>query len=108
MFGCSFSLVAYFFYFGMIKSKKVKINIFNKSLSRIPLKSYAFLGLLGMFLFSFDYIRLNGIASEKGNSNISLLGSFSSLFMPILLVLGLYLNALKLKTKESFPYRVYY
>ncbi|EKC57003.1 membrane protein, partial [human gut metagenome] len=62
--------------------------IFNKSLSRIPLKSYALLGLLGMFLFSFDYIRLNGIASGKGNSNISLLGSFSSLFMPILLVLG--------------------
>lgn len=91
-----------FFYFGMIKSKKVKINIFNKSLSRIPLKSYALLGLLGMFLFSFDYIRLNGIASGKGNSNISLLGSFSSLFMPILLVLGLYLNALKIKNKGMF------
>lgn len=90
------------FYWGLSKSKKVAITIFDGTLSQISIKKYCILGVSGMLLFSFDYLRLNGLASAKGDSNISLFGSLGSLFVPILIVLGLYLNARSIKLKGKF------
>nr|WP_302230000.1 hypothetical protein [uncultured Prevotella sp.] len=90
------------FYCGSSKSKKVATSIFNGTVSKFSIKKYCILGVLGTFLYSFDYLRLNGIATAKGDSNISLLGSLGSLFVPITLVLGLYLNARSIKLKGKF------
>lgn len=92
------------FYWGLSKSKKVVITIFEGALSQISIKKYCILGVSGMILYSFDYLRLNGIASAKGESNISLFGSLGSLFVPILIVLGLYLNAQTIKLKGKFNF----
>ena len=92
------------FYWGLSKSKKVAITIFDGTLSQISIKKYCILGVSGMLLFSFDYLRLNGVASAKGDSNISLFGSLGSLFVPILIVLGLYLNARSIKLKGKFNF----
>mgnify|MGYP007025932070 FL=1 len=92
------------FYWGLSKSKKVAITIFDGTLSQISIKKYCILGVSGMLLFSFDYLRLNGLASAKGDSNISLFGSLGSLFVPILIVLGLYLNARSIKLKGKFNF----
>ena len=61
------------FYWGLSKSKKVVITIFEGALSQISIKKYCILGVSGMILYSFDYLRLNGIASAKGESNIFLI-----------------------------------
>ena len=48
------------------------------------------LGFLGTVMFVFDYLHLNGMSTVKSGYNISIIGSLGSLFMPILLVMGLY------------------
>lgn len=60
------------------------------------------LGLIGAFLYTWDYIRLNGLASSKEASDITIIGSVGSLFIPILLVIGIYLNAYKIKKESRF------
>lgn len=63
---------------------------------------FTLLGLLGAFLFTWDYLRLNGFATVKGDSDISLIGSVGSLFIPILLVVGIYQNALSIKLQNRY------
>lgn len=66
----------------------------DKEKSIISLNCYKLLealGWIGVFVFSVDYIRLNGLFGiGKSQYSISFLGSVSSLLIPILLVTGLY------------------
>lgn len=87
---------------GAQNSKKKVLNIFCTTETIINIKKYILLGLLGVVVFSYEYIRLNGIAISKGESRISVVGSVGSLFVPLLLVLGLYLNAKSIRSKGTF------
>ena len=95
-------LCAFSFYLGLQRGHRTQVGIFPSSKFCFPLKAYCIMGLVGVCMFSFDYIRLNGIATGKGDANISLVGSIGSLFVPILLVLGLYLNARSIKQNGKF------
>lgn len=88
-------------YFSNIGKHK-KTLVFENS---EPLKNgllFVIAGLIGAFLYTWDYVRLNGLASSKEQSDISIVGSVGSLFIPILLVVGIYLNAYKLNKNNRF------
>ena len=94
---CLFTLC----YFSNIGKHK-KTLVFENS---EPLKNgllFVIAGLIGAFLYTWDYVRLNGLASSKEQSDISIVGSVGSLFIPILLVVGIYLNAYKLNKNNRF------
>ncbi len=101
-FVCFFTACIIIFLLGYRKGlhQKTKVLVPKKHTSfKI---GYVVTGIIGVFLFSYDYIRLNGIAETKGDTNISIIGSVANLFIPILLVMGLYLNAQSIKKKGAF------
>lgn len=99
---CFFTACVIFFVYGYRKGlyKKSKVLMPKKRISIY--QGYVVAGIIGVVLFSYDYIRLNGIAETKGDTNISIIGSIANLFIPILLVMGLYLNAQSIKKHGSF------
>lgn len=97
-------ICAFSYYLGLKKSNNISARIFSSSYTKISLTKYCILGLIGVSLFTYDYIRLNGIVTAKGGTDISMLGSIGSLFVPILLVIGIYMNALSLKQKGKFNF----
>lgn len=72
---------------------KKRVKLFYKETSIANQQLFSFIGLLGVVLFSADYIRLNGLFSIKSGYEISIIGSIGNLMIPILLVLGLYMFA---------------
>lgn len=72
---------------------KKRVKLFSKETSIVNQKLFCFIGLLGVVLFSVDYIRLNGFFSIKSEYKISIIGSIGNFMIPILLVLGLYMFA---------------
>lgn len=99
---CFFTACLIFFFLGYRKGLHQKTKVFVTK-KRTSLKiGYIAVGIIGVFLFSYDYIRLNGIVETKGDTNISIIGSVANLFIPILLVMGLYLNAQSINKKGSF------
>ncbi|MEY8687638.1 hypothetical protein AB9N12_16405 [Bacteroides sp. AN502(2024)] len=94
---CIFAL-----YIGALKAKKRPLLVFDINKTSVNVKKYIVWGIVGVLVFSYDYIRLNGIATSKGESNISLLGGWGALFIPLLLVFGLYLNARKIRNYGKF------
>lgn len=77
---------------------KKRVKLFFKETSIANQQLFCFIGLLGVVLFSIDYIRLNGLFSIKSGYDISIIGSIGNLMIPILLVLGLYMFATTLIT----------
>lgn len=73
--------------FGMKVSLK-PIIISDCEIKKLNVFTWA--GVIGSLLFIFDYLRLNGIGSEKSTYEISIIGSVGMLLIPILLVVGLY------------------
>lgn len=70
-------------------NRTAKIHTIN---AKIDKRVYILLGLLGAAVNVFEYIRLNGIQkNEKIAFSTSFLGVLGNLFVPILLVMGLYL-----------------
>lgn len=80
-------------YWGVKKGNNCRLSIFRAEEKKLYITRYTLLGIIGCAVFCWDYIRLNGVATEKIASDISIIGSVGSLFVPILLVLGLYMNA---------------
>lgn len=99
---CFFSGCLIFFMYGYNKGIHQKTKVFEKRHYALNNKGYIVTGVIGAALFSYDYIRLNGISEAKGAYEISLIGSITSLLVPILIVMGLYLNAQSIKQKGSF------
>lgn len=86
-----FSLLGFFvFKFLGIHSKINNVRL-RKPISRKKYRLLKILGWMGVFLFSFDYIRLNSIVGVgKSQYALSFIGAIGSLLIPILLVIGLY------------------
>lgn len=101
-FVCFFTACIIFFQLGYKKGLHQKTKILEPKKHTSFNKGYIVAGFIGVVLFSYDYIRLNGIAETKGDTNISIIGSVANLFIPILLVMGLYLNAQSIKKKGTF------
>ena len=81
---------------------KSNVKIFSVKPNTTVLKMSIFLGLFGDFLFIIDYLRLNGINSSlKSSYDISLIGGIGSIFVPILLVNGLYYLAKDIKENKK-------
>lgn len=99
---CFFSGCLIFFLYGYNKGLRQKSNVLTGGSKSHNIKIYIIAGIIGALLYSYDYIRLNGISEAKGAYEISLIGSISSLLVPILIVMGLYLNAQSIKQKGSF------
>lgn len=94
---CSLFLCGY--HYGFRRSTRCFVN---KELTS-SVNKYIIAGIMGVIAFAGDYVRLNGIAEGKStDTQISIIGSIGSLFVPILLLLGLYLNAVKIKKQDSF------
>lgn len=65
---------------------------------RINTKLWERLGYIGLALFTLDFIRLNSFANYiKSSYSISLIGSIGMIFVPILLVVGIYNLGYELK-----------
>ena len=62
-------------------------------------KFYIILGSIGSAMYIFDYIRNNGILTQKSDYSLSILGTIGNLFVPCILVVGLYLFA------DSYVYK---
>ena len=77
-------------------------RIFLQETNNNKIKLYILVGYIGLLLFVADYIRLNGVnAIQKSSYEISIFGSVGSLFIPVLLVQGLYLISEKLDRKGT-------
>lgn len=106
-YGMSLSLILFLFaciggflyYYKKGCHKNVAIS---NHINGIYTKKWVLIGLIGTLLFVLDYIRLNGFNLRKESSEISLIGSIGSLITPILLVVGLYLNAKSMKKNRTF------
>lgn len=90
------------FLIGYNKGLHQPTKIFKQNQEGLNKRGYNIAGIIGVIIFTFEYIRLNGIADKKADSDISVIGSVASLLVPILLVMGLYLNALSIKKSGSF------
>lgn len=87
-----------FLMFGRSCGIRSTTNYFVRETSVKKTQLYTFLGVIGVLVFSFDYIRLNGfLDNTKSSYKISFIGSIGSLLVPILLVQGLYLFAITLQ-----------
>ena len=85
-----FLVVCCFFYFGFRKlGTKCKIRESNNEEWIID-KRLITCGYIGLCLFIFDWFRLNEINIEKSSYSISIIGTVGMLFVPILLVYGIY------------------
>lgn len=85
----------FFFAFRLLGLKtSIKIKK-STSTTRLMVKArtYAMLGIVGSIVYIVDYIRLNGIQFTKIDYSISFIGVLGNLFLPILLVIGLYFFA---------------
>lgn len=69
---------------------------------KVKVRKWLLLGLSGTFLYIIDYIRLNGFNLRKTSTEISLFGTIGALMLPILLVVGLYLNCTSIKNRGKF------
>ena len=82
----------------------VKLFVRETKIKRLQL--YTVAGVLGVMLFCVDYIRLNGlISTQKSSYSISLMGTIGSLFVPILLVQGLYSFANELRKTGKINFK---
>lgn len=84
------------FMFGRKYGYARKVKVFAQEYNKEKIYKFCVLGLLGVFLFTIDYIRLNGLFTIKSGYNISFIGSLGYLMIPILLILGLYMFAITL------------
>jgi len=97
-----------FFVLGRNKGKTSRVRVFDKDQQSVHKWMPILLGFLGVILFVFDLIRLNGImlflGEGEGKNNeyeISIIGSIGAILIPLLLVEGLYLIALKFRRLNS-------
>ena len=72
------------------ESKRASIRLKVRNLNSCV---YVCMGIFGASVYIFEYIRLNGIQTSKIAYLISFIGTVGNLFVPILLVVGLYLFA---------------
>lgn len=84
------------FMFGRKYGYTRKVKAFYQKYSPKNLNIFCLFGLLGVLLFTIDYIRLNGLFTVKSGYNISIIGSLGYLLIPILLIVGLYIFAINL------------
>ena len=85
-----FLAVCFLFYFSFRKlGTKCRIREANDEEWIIDKRIIAS-GYLGLGLFIFDWLRLNGLGVTKSSYNISFIGTVGMLFVPILLVFGIY------------------
>ena len=89
-------IVFFSFMFGRKYGYTRKVKVFYQKYSQKNLNIFLILGLSGVFLFTVDYIRLNGLFTIKSGYNISIIGSLGYLMIPILLILGLYMLSVNL------------
>lgn len=91
-----------FFLYGYNKGINQKTKVLAITSKPHNIKMYIIGGVVGALLYSYDYIRLNGVSESKGSYEISLIGCIASLLVPILIVMGLYLNAESIKKRGTF------
>lgn len=85
-----FLVICCFFYLSFRKlGTKCKIREVNNEEWIVDRRLIA-CGYLGLSLFIFDWFRLNGLGIVKSSYSISLIGTVGMLFVPILLVFGIY------------------
>lgn len=70
-----------------------KTKVFYRKFKGINQNFFCGIGICGVFIFTIDYIRLNGFSTSKSSYSISIIGSLGNLMIPILLVIGLYIFA---------------
>lgn len=102
------SLCSVAFYIGRKRGLSRKVYVYDSE-SISDHTKYTILGVFCLFIYLFEIFRLNGISIffmsdyyGKRETYISNLGAISSLFVPILLVQGLYLFSKQYVEKSKF------
>ena len=100
------------FIVGRKKGLNTKVKVFSSVLPKTIVSMKALLlGLLGAFMYIFDYLRLNGLAflafdiGGKQEVELSLLGTIGCLLLPLLLVQGLAIFVESLIKKNTFSFK---
>ncbi|SCH91618.1 Uncharacterised protein [uncultured Clostridium sp.] len=87
-----FTLCFVIFYVGRVIGKKT-VQICDAKEEDIPicqLHIYKYIAFIGLAMFVFDYVRINGLGYSTRTYEISFIGALGNLVIPILLPLGLY------------------
>lgn len=69
---------------------------------KVAVRKWLLIGLFGTILYIFDYLRLNGFNLRKTTTETSFIGTLGALMLPILLVIGIYLNCTSIRNKGKF------
>lgn len=89
---------------GEIKGKKIK-TIQKREYNYLKLKKqinmFICIGIIGVFVYSFDFVRLNSLKKGGRDYNISIFGTIGNLLVPALYVSTMYMLSINLKEKRK-------
>ena len=106
-----FTLCLSAFIIGRRIGLKSTVRVFDKSSDTIVFKKFTWLGIFGVILYLYDSIRLNGFGfleleiGGRKELELSIIGTFGALLLPITLLQGLAMFAKELINKNKFSFK---